>query len=219
MYLGDFAPGESVRFAWNSAGADGASITRATNGTVSVYKDGGTTQSTAGVTDTEDFDSLTGVHFCTIATTDSFYTAGGEFAVVLSAATIDSKTVNSCLATFSIARKPAGVVVQGLAQAGAAGSITLPAAAVGTDDYYNGCIAVIVQGTGVGQSRYISDYVGATEVASVDPNWATTPDTTSFVQVIASAGPSYINADAKKMNGHLLQGDGSSGDKIRTVNA
>lgn len=100
--LGDFLPGQTVHFTWDTNGADGASITRATNGTVSVYKDNDTTQTTNGVTDTEDFDALTGIHACTIALTDSFYVPGSNYSVVLSAATIDGKTVNSTLASFSI---------------------------------------------------------------------------------------------------------------------
>jgi hypothetical protein len=102
MYLGDYVEDGTVRFVWSSNGADGASITRATNGTVSVYKDNGTTQSTAGITDTEDFDSLTGIHACTIELTDAFYEAGKDYAVVLSGATIDGKSVNAVLAHFSI---------------------------------------------------------------------------------------------------------------------
>jgi hypothetical protein len=102
MYLGDYVEDGTVRFVWSSNGADGASITRATNGTVSVYKDNGATQSTAGITDTEDFDSLTGIHACTIVLTDAFYEAGKDYAVVLSGATIDGKSVNAVLAHFSI---------------------------------------------------------------------------------------------------------------------
>jgi hypothetical protein len=102
MYLGDYVEDGTVRFVWSTNGADGASITRATNGTVSVYKDNGTTQSTAGITDTEDFDSLTGIHACTIVLTDAFYEAGKDYAVVLSGATIDGKSVNAVLAHFSI---------------------------------------------------------------------------------------------------------------------
>lgn len=103
-YLGDFAAGATVHFTWDTSGANGASITRATNGTVSVYKNNGTTQSTTGVTDTEDFDSLTGVHACTIdlSSDGTFYAAGANFSVVLSAATIDGQTVNATLAHFSI---------------------------------------------------------------------------------------------------------------------
>ena len=102
MYLGDYVAGETVYFAWNSNGANGASITRAGNGTISVYKDNNTTQTTTGVTDTEDFDSLTGVHHVAIATSDSFYTTATDFFVVLSGATIDGQTVNAVLAHFSI---------------------------------------------------------------------------------------------------------------------
>lgn len=103
-YLGDFLAASTVRFGWSSTGVDGASITRATNGTISVYKDLGTTQSTTGVTDTEDFDAVTGVHVVAIDTSadGTFYSAGSDFLVVLSAATIDGKTVNAVLAEFSI---------------------------------------------------------------------------------------------------------------------
>lgn len=102
-YLGDFAEDATARFMWNSSGANGASITRTVNGTISVYKDGGTTQSTAGITDTEDYDGLTGVHYCEIdLSADAFYAAGADYSVVLSGATIDGQTVNAVLAEFSI---------------------------------------------------------------------------------------------------------------------
>lgn len=103
MYLGDYAEDETVYFLWSTNDSSGASITRATDGTVSVYKDNGTTQSTAGVTDTEDFDSLTGVHACTIdLSSNVFYAIGADYSVVLSASTIDGQTVNTPLAHFSI---------------------------------------------------------------------------------------------------------------------
>lgn len=101
-YLGDFRAGQTIRFLWSTNASDGTSITRATNGTVSVYKDNGVTQTTVGVTDTEDFDGLVGVHACSIATTDAFYVPGADYAVVLSAATIDGKVVNAVIGMFSI---------------------------------------------------------------------------------------------------------------------
>lgn len=102
MYLGDFVSQATVDFMWSSNNASGASVTRATNGTISVYKGNSTTQTTTGVTDTEDFDSLTGIHHCRIATTDAFYATANNYTVVLSGATIDGQTVNAVLATFSI---------------------------------------------------------------------------------------------------------------------
>jgi len=103
QYLGDYKEDETVYFLWSTNDADGASVTRTADGTVSVYKDNGVSQSVAGVTDTEDFDSLTGIHACTIdLSADVFYATGADYAVVLSAATIDGQTVNAVLAHFSI---------------------------------------------------------------------------------------------------------------------
>lgn len=102
-YLGDYVEDSTLDFMWSSNGADGASITRATNGTISVYKGNSVTQSTAGITDTEDFDSLTGIHHVRIdLAADAFYATGNDYMVVLSGATIDGKSVNAVLAHFSI---------------------------------------------------------------------------------------------------------------------
>ncbi len=107
-YLGDFATSVTVRFPWNTNGANGASITRGTNGTIRIYKDGSNVQrtSSAGITDTEDFDSLTGMHLCEIDLSDNtdagFYAAGHDYFVAIQGAGIDGQTVNAALATFSI---------------------------------------------------------------------------------------------------------------------
>lgn len=103
MYLGDFRENQTVRFMWNTCEVGGASVTRATNGTIHVYKDGASgTEVTTGVTDTEDFDSLTGVHSCAIVTADAFYATGCDYTVVLKTAEIDGEAVNAVLAEFSI---------------------------------------------------------------------------------------------------------------------
>lgn len=180
-HLGDFAPGQTVRFLWSTNAAAGGSITRATNGTISVYKDGSVTQTTTGVTDTEDFDSLTGIHSCEIATTDAFYAAGSHFDVVLSGATIDGETVNSVLASFTIGRT--GVLATGTAQAGAAGTIQLAAATSFADDILKGATVSIIAGTGAGQSRAITAWTSATDTATISPNWDVNPDSTSIYNV------------------------------------
>lgn len=72
----------------------------------------------------------------------------------------------------------------GTAQAGAAGTITLAAGASASNDFYNGCLVRIISGTGSGQRRWITDYVGATKVATVDSNWITNPDNTSVYEVL-----------------------------------
>lgn len=81
------------------------------------------------------------------------------------------------------------------AQAGAAGTITLDASASATDDFYNGSVLLLTGGTGVGQSRLIRDYVGATKVASIEPTWTTTPDNTSTFAILPQAYLFGISAD------------------------
>lgn len=80
------------------------------------------------------------------------------------------------------------------AAAGTAGTITLDSAAVEIDDYYNGCVIRTTGGTGGGggsgsrdnQARIITDYAGSTRVASVTPNWETTPDATTTFEILQS---------------------------------
>jgi len=211
MYLGDFAPLSTVYCYFSTAGADGARIAFSDAlevGDVRVYKNGSTTErsSTAGFTVTTAFDTLVGVHLVAIDTSDNtdagFYAAGNEYTIVLypDTETVDTKAPSAILGQFSIARKPAGCVLQGTAQAGAAGTITLPTTAVATDSYYNGDLVVIIAGTGVGQANAIASYVGATKVATMGVNWITTPDTTSIVQVFpGTSAPSA--ADVTKWNG------------------
>lgn len=118
-YIGDYKASSTVRYPWATNGANGASITRATNGNIRVYKNTSTTQRTSsnGITDTEDFDSLTGLHMLAIDLSDNsdagFYTASNDYFVVLEGAVIDGQTVNAPLFAFSIEnRTPRADVVQ-----------------------------------------------------------------------------------------------------------
>lgn len=71
------------------------------------------------------------------------------------------------------------------AQAGSGTTITLDASASAVDDFYNNDLLYITGGTGAGQARFITDYVGATKVATV-PTWITNPDNTSTFALIPS---------------------------------
>lgn len=77
-------------------------------------------------------------------------------------------------------------IVTRIAQAtgGAAGTITLDIAASAVNDYYKGMVIAIVGGAGAGQARACYSYVGATQVASIRPNWATNPDATSWYSIL-----------------------------------
>ncbi len=82
------------------------------------------------------------------------------------------------------------VLASGTAQAGASGSITLAAGASATDDLYKGLVVKIYGGTGAGQSRTISGYIGSTKVATVSWNWTATPDNTSTYSLMSESNPS-----------------------------
>lgn len=75
-----------------------------------------------------------------------------------------------------------GHVNEGLAQAGAASTITLNSVASATDDIYVGQAVLLVGGTGQDQSRIVTAYNGTTKVATVHKAWDTQPDsTTSYI--------------------------------------
>ena len=78
--------------------------------------------------------------------------------------------------------------VTGTAQAGASTTITLAAGASAADDFYNSLYIVTTGGTGSGQTRLITNYVGATKIATVDAAWTVTPDatTTYSIQSVSS---------------------------------
>ncbi len=106
MYLGDFAEDSTVDFKWSTNDASGASITRATNGTIEVFIGNSESPLTAGVVDSEDFDSdHVGIHHCRVdLSASASYVPGSECQVVLVGATIDGQSVNAVLAHFSIER-------------------------------------------------------------------------------------------------------------------
>lgn len=54
-------------------------------------------------------------------------------------------------------------------------TVALDSGASATTDFYKGARIYIVAGTGAGQSRLCTAYNGTTKVATIEPNWITTP--------------------------------------------
>lgn len=73
----------------------------------------------------------------------------------------------------------AGDTETGTAQAGAAGSITLAAATVGSDGQFVDWLCELTGGTGAGQIRRLSGSTASTQVATVAQNWETAPSSDS----------------------------------------
>ena len=79
----------------------------------------------------------------------------------------------------------------GTAQVGSiATTIKLAATASATDDIYNTMTVYISSGTGSGQIKTITDYVGSTKIATVS-TWTTTPDATSVYEIMPAVAISH----------------------------
>lgn len=77
----------------------------------------------------------------------------------------------------------------GTAQAGTSTTITLAATASSDDGIYNRNLIVIVDGTGLGQTRTIADYDATTKVCVIDREWRVTPNNTSEYQILSDDTP------------------------------
>lgn len=105
QYLGDYAEDyATLNFKFSTHKADGTPIALAGTPAVSVYKANGTTQSTAGITLSVDFDSVTGLNNVLIdLSADAFYAVGNDYSVVITTGTVNSvSVVGTVLAHFSI---------------------------------------------------------------------------------------------------------------------
>ena len=113
MYsVGDYRANSVVRIMFSTFDSTGASVSRSVAGSILIYKNNSTNQrsSSSGITDSNTFDSVSGLNMINIDTSDNtdagFYASGNDYFVVLSGATIDGKTVNSVVGHFSIEKFP-----------------------------------------------------------------------------------------------------------------
>ncbi|PKN36597.1 MAG: hypothetical protein CVU62_13850 [Deltaproteobacteria bacterium HGW-Deltaproteobacteria-2] len=104
QYLGNYTEDyATLNFKFSTHKADGTPIAL-TDGAISVYKANSTTQSTAGITLTADFDGVTGLNNVLIdLSADAFYAIANDYQVVITTGTVNSiSVVGTVLAHFSI---------------------------------------------------------------------------------------------------------------------
>lgn len=105
MYLGDFALGSTIDVHFTSRQfTTGAPFALAGSPAVAAYPNNSTTQLTAGITLTTNFDGVTGLnHVRIVATSGNGYAAGSTYSLVLTAGTVDSvSVVAEVIAMFSL---------------------------------------------------------------------------------------------------------------------
>jgi hypothetical protein len=81
----------------------------------------------------------------------------------------------------------------GTAQAGNSHTITLAASASANDGVYNRNLIILTDNIGVGQTRTIVDYDGATKIAVIDRDWRTSPDATTAYQITPDNTPLVVD--------------------------
>jgi len=94
-YIGDFAEDyATLNTKFTTVAGTGASTVLAGSPVISVYKANGTTQSTAGITLTVDFDSVVGLNNVLIdLSADAFYAVGNDYQIVITTGTVDGVSV------------------------------------------------------------------------------------------------------------------------------
>lgn len=121
-YLGDFAEDSIVRLFFTTHDKDGAAVAPSSafeNTDIRIYKNGSDTEKTSanGIVMTSPFDSIVGLHYLSIDTSNDtgdvgFWATGGEYVVVLSPdETVDTEVVVKVIGAFSIERAGASLAL------------------------------------------------------------------------------------------------------------
>ena len=113
---------------------------------------------------------------------------------------LDNAAVGGAAASF-------GIVHEGTAQSATGTTLVLASGAAFANDELIGATILITGGTGVGQARTITDYVGSTDTATVD-TWTTTPSGTITYKVFGTPPASATAVPAV----NLVQVAGSTTD-------
>ena len=120
MYRGDIRLGDTLDFKFTSRRfTTGAPFTLAGSPAVVAYVGNGTTEITAGLTLTADFDGKTGCnHVRVVATSGNGFAAATDVQIVISAGTVDSvSVVGEVVGEFSIEKRSALMSVNDIADA------------------------------------------------------------------------------------------------------
>lgn len=109
MYLGDRRLGDTIDFKFTTRQSTGAPTTLAGSPAVACYVGNGTTEITAGITLTVDFDSRTGLnHVRIVASGGNGFATATDVEVVITAGTVNSvSVVGEVVGTFSIENRSA----------------------------------------------------------------------------------------------------------------
>lgn len=109
MYHGDIRLGDTIDIKFTTRQVSGAPTTLAGSPVISAYPGNSTTELTAGITLSVDFDSRTGLHNVrVVATSGNGYATATNYVLVITTGTVNSvSVVGECVGSFSIEARSA----------------------------------------------------------------------------------------------------------------
>lgn len=204
-WLGDFKLGDTFDMKFTTTAAStGAPTTLSGSPVISAYPGNSTTELTAGITLTVDFDSRTGLNNVrVVATAGNGYAAGTNYQLVITTGTVGgTSAVGYVVGEFSIENRvlnlasvpvltgpyPAfGIIDSGTAQAATSTTLQIRAAATFADSTGVGATAMVFgSNQGYWQMRAATQNVGSTDTFTVDA-WDVTPTGTITYILFGSA--------------------------------
>lgn len=203
----DITLGETIDIKFTTAEPDtGAPATLAGTPVISAYVGNSTTQITAGITLTVDFDGVTGLHNVrVVATSGNGYTDGSDVALIITTGTVDSvSAVGYKVGEFTIGRSAANTSLKPIARAtylvdttiatlASQTSFTLTAGSA-DNDAYNGMAFIFTDVTTAVQKgiAFASDYVGSTRTVTLEAGPIFTIATTDLVTIVPAGGSTTL---------------------------
>lgn len=199
----DITIGETFDVKFTTTEPDtGAPATLAGTPAVSAYVGNSTTQITAGITLSVDFDGVTGLHNVrVVATTGNGYADGTDVSLVITTGTVDSvSAVGYVIENFTIGRSAANSALKPMARAtylvdttiatlSTQTSFTLTAGSA-DNDAYNGMAFIFTDASSAVQKgvAFCSDYVGSTKTVTLEAAPIFTIATTDLVTIAPAGG-------------------------------
>lgn len=172
MYHGDIRLGDTIDMKFTTVNTSGVPTTLGSSPVISAYPANSTTELTAGITLSVDFDSRTGLNNVrVVATSNNGYVTATNYTLVITTGTVGTSVVGYCVGSFSIENRSALMPVTvgrtlvvdaaGLADAN---MVKMGATGAGTAQTARdiGTSVLLSSGTGTGQLKLASGYVAMT---------------------------------------------------------
>jgi hypothetical protein len=221
----DITIGETFDVKFTTTEPDtGAPATLAGTPVVSAYVGNSTTQITAGITLSVDFDGVTGLHNVrVVATTGNGYADGTDVSLVITTGTVDGNSaVGYVIENFTIGRSAANVALKPVARATYLADTTIATLDTQTsftlttgsadDNAYNGQAFIFTDVSTATQKgiAFASDYTGSTKTVTLEAAPIFTIAATDLVTVVPAGGSTSVPVTAQ------LADNGITAAKIAT---